>query len=172
MGYLEIKPAPTKTGVVTSSSPAPSSVVAADITANPTKEEVDSKSEAVKTDSKSEISTPVLSASTKTENSTKGSGLSAKAPAFQPSGTTGKSSVSHDAKPPGPSGRSSAQASNRGTAETLPRAGQANQGAASTKGEEGAPKTSKMSNVDTEVCVSCNGYSCHWKECSLRPLIS
>lgn len=150
MGYLEIKPAPAKTGVVTSSSPAPSTVVAADTTANPTKEEADSKVE-VKPDTKSEISTPVPSAPTKTENSSKASGLSAKAPAFQPSGTTGKSSVSHDAKPPGPSSRSSAQASNRGTAESQSRAGQANQGAASTKGEEGPIKTSKMSNVDTEV---------------------
>lgn len=142
MGYVELKPAPTKSGAPPASSPMPSSAVSSEVAANTSKETGDHEPETVKPVTKVDVAPTVTP-----KADIKGSGLSAKAPPFVPSATntTSKSSVSYDTVSLPPSSRSFSQPSTRTATDASSRGGQANLGAK----EDGI--TAKASNLDSEV---------------------
>jgi len=146
MGYVELKPVPTKVGVPPASSPMPSSTVSTEVAANPSKEPGDHEPETGKPVTKVEAAPTVTP-----KVDSKGSVLSAKAPSFVPSAakTSEKSSVSYDAASLPPSSRSFAQPSTRTATDAPSRGGQAHLGASAVKGEDGV--TTKTSNIDSEV---------------------
>lgn len=145
MGYVELKPAPTKVGAPPASSPMPSSAVATETTAaTPSKTETGDHepSETVKPVTKVEVAPTAVTPKTDGKGS---SALSAKAPPFVPT-SANTPAKAHDTAPLPPSSRSSfSQPSSRTATDVSSRGANA-----AVKGEDGV--STKPSNADSEVC--------------------
>ncbi|KAG0583882.1 hypothetical protein KC19_3G168800 [Ceratodon purpureus] len=146
MGYVDLKPM-TKSGPVPAATPMPTSTT--EVIAKPSKETGDIEPGVAKSGTKVDPSAAAPTVTPKSENSNKGSALSAKAPAFVPSAanTTGKS---HDTPSHPPSSRSFAQTSARTVTDGPSRGGQTNTGASAAKGEDAGTNSTKASNIDSE----------------------